>query len=786
MSDETKNELKKCRASRNKENVVHHEYSKVLDPKERKRIRERARCATQTKEQRTLRNMKPCQKSARENYRIRQQDKLSQDSIAIENPNFTPELVWSSTDAQAPTGSLFSSEHMVIPELIPTPFVPTPSVTEDVETKKPTKSPRRQRHLCTVPATNSDKMTKGVDVGKQHETSSTITTNEDADETVLFKEDDDDEEGYLFAGQDGESGEDIEIDETQDAFTVNPDVPDLYDKVYSNITEETHLLSTVADCDYCKAKKFQYEPPGFCCCNGQINLAAFETPLWESADADARHFRDNIRFFNGHFSFTSLYCCLDSMTTNMDCGIYTFCAHGMMYHNVRSFGREAGAEHKNLELYFYDDDPSLEHRYCKCRQQQCEKDKAVIKQLVEILMGNPYSEHLRSMGHVDNIEDYHNALNLDQTLNQKLYNAPITSEVAAIWIEGSERQGQFSNSVMLHGKDRSSHGIRSYHGCYDALSYPLFFPKGELGWHANIPKSNVSMDEVDSYCDQHRRSDANNDDIERPSHLCVSVRDYYCYRFQICPSIFNPILHGKRLFQQFAVDTYIKIESSHLDFIRKNQDRLRADLYKGLVDSLHEGENRADKIGKRTVMSTSFIGGPRDMRRRYMDAMALVRKFGKPDIFLTMTCNPNWDEITRELLPMQSPQDRPDLVVLMFLAKLEELKKRLTKHHILGKIRAYVYVVEFQKRGLPHVHFLLIMQRKYKLTCPDQYDLLISDEIPDKKKYPELYKMVIKHMMHGPCGLLNPKCPCTKGRASCKNHYPRAFSNANALNYFGF
>ncbi|ONL99141.1 Helicase [Zea mays] len=752
MSDETKNELKKRRASHNKENVVHHEYSKVLDPKERKRIRERARCATQTKEQRTLRNMKPFQKRARENYRIRQQVMLSKDSIAIENPTFTPELVWSSTDAEAPTGSLFSSELMAIPELIPTPFVPTPSVTEDVETKKLTKSPRRQRHLCTVPATNSDKMTEGVDVGKQHLTSSTITTNEDADETVLFKKDDDDEEGYLFAGQDGESGEDIEIDETQDAFTVNPDVPDLYDKVYSNIPKETHLLSTVADCDYCKAKKFQYEPPGFCCRNGQINLAAFETPLqlrrlWEFSDADARHFRDNIRFFNGHFSFTSMYCCLDSMTTNMDCGIYTFRAHGMMYHNVRSFGREVGAEHKHLELYFYDDDPSLEHRYRKCRQQQFEKDKVVIKQLVEILKGNPYSEHLRSMGHVDNIEDYHIALNLDQTLNQKLYNSPITSEVAAIWIEGSERRGQFSNSVMLHGKDRSSHGIRSYHGCYDALSYPLFFPKGELGWHANIPKSNVSMDEVDAYRDQHRRSDANNDDTERPSHLCVSVPDYYCYRFQICPSIFNPILHGKQLFQQFAVDTYIKIESSRLDFICKNQDRLRADLYKGLVDSLHEGENRADKIGKRTVLSTSFIGGPRDMRRRYMDAMAL---------------------------------DRPDLVVRIFHAKLEELKKRLTKHHILGKIRAYVYVMEFQKRGLPHVHFLLIMQRKYKLTCPDQYDHLISAEIPDKKKYPELYKMVIKHMMHGPCGLLNPKCPCTKGRASCENHYPRAFSNATS------
>eukprot|EP00267_Zea_mays_P045089 XP_020397329.1 uncharacterized protein LOC109941209 [Zea mays] len=467
------------------------------------------------------------------------------------------------------------------------------------------------------------------------------------------------------------------------------------------------------------------------------------------------------------------------MTTNVrDSGIYTFRAQGMMYHNIKSFGKEGGSEHKHLELYFYDDDPSLEHRYRKCREEQLQKDKDVIKQIVGILHGNPYSEHLRSMGHVENLDDYHIALNLDQTLNQKTYNTPLTSEVAVVWIEGSERRGQFSKSVMLHGKDRSSHGIRSYHGCYDALSYPLFFPKGELGWHANIPKLflctlrflhiinysfNITHFSILAYA-------------ESPTHLCVSVRDYYCYKFQIRPGVFNPILHGKRLFQQFAVDTYIKIESSRLDFIRKNQDRLRADLYQGLVDSMLDGDIRAEKVGKRTVLSTSFIGGPRDMKRRYMDAMALVRKFGKPDIFLTMTCNPNWDEIRRELLPGQTPQDRPDLVVRVFHAKLQELKHRLTKQDILGKVRAYVYVVEFQKRGLPHAHFLLIMQRKYKLTCPEQYDLLISAEIPHNK-YPELRKMVIKHMMHGPCGSLNPNCPCTKGHVSCKNHYPRPFSD---------
>jgi hypothetical protein len=43
------------------------------------------------------------------------------------------------------------------------------------------------------------------------------------------------------------------------------------------------------------------------------------------------------------------------------------------------------------------------------------------------------------------------------------------------------------------------------------------------------------------------------------------------------------------------------------------------------------------------------------------------------------------------------------------------------------------------------------------------------------KKCTELRKMVIKHMMHGPCGSLNPNCPCTKGCSSCKNHYPQPF-----------
>jgi hypothetical protein len=69
---------------------------------------------------------------------------LAQDSIAIENPKFTSELVWSSAVSQAPTGSISSSKDMVISELSATPFVSASSQTEDVERDKMTQSPRRQ------------------------------------------------------------------------------------------------------------------------------------------------------------------------------------------------------------------------------------------------------------------------------------------------------------------------------------------------------------------------------------------------------------------------------------------------------------------------------------------------------------------------------------------------------------------------------------------------------------------------------------------------------------------
>jgi hypothetical protein len=116
--------------------------------------------------------------------------------------------------------------------------------------------------------------------------------------------------------------------------------------------------------------------------------------------------------------------------------------------------------------------------------------------ITDVLRENPYSEQFRSLGQAQNLEDYRIILNLDQRLDQRVYNAPITSEVAAVWIEGNERRNTFDKNIILHGKNNEIQGIRSYHGCYDPLSYPIFFPRGELGWHPDIPKVDVQMEDV--------------------------------------------------------------------------------------------------------------------------------------------------------------------------------------------------------------------------------------------------------------------------------------------------
>ena len=115
----------------------------------------------------------------------------------------------------------------------------------------------------------------------------------------------------------------------------------------------------------------------------------------------------------------------------------------------------------------------------------------------------------------------------------------------------------------------------------------------------------------------------------------------------------------------------------------------------------------------------------------FQDSMAITRYYQHPDIFLTMTANPNWPEIKEALLPNQKPIDRPDLVARVFELKRRALMKKIKMKKIFGDNVAHVFTVEFQKRGLPHMHALLFLRGLDKIRTCCQVDNMVYAEFSD-------------------------------------------------------
>ena len=151
--------------------------------------------------------------------------------------------------------------------------------------------------------------------------------------------------------------------------------------------------------------------------------------------------------------------------------------------------------------------------------------------------------------------------------------------------------------------------------------------------------------------------------------------------------------------------------------------------------------------------------------------MSIVQHNGKPDFFITFTCNPKWKEITQALLPHQAASDRPDIVACVFKLKLCAFLNDIyfTSNPILGRMVAMIYVIERQKRGPPHAHILTICAGSNKLHSPEDYDNFVCAEIPDRNMHPELHRIVTSFMIHGPCGSANLSSPCMVDGKCTKN-----------------
>ncbi|XP_076063445.1 uncharacterized protein LOC143038309 [Oratosquilla oratoria] len=226
------------------------------------------------------------------------------------------------------------------------------------------------------------------------------------------------------------------------------------------------------------------------------------------------------------------------------------------------------------------------------------------------------------------------------------------------------------------------------------------------------------------------------------------MQEFYAYRLAIRGG-FSPIHSGGKLFQQYIVDAYVKVEGCRLKFIAENQAQLRVVMYSGLMDHLARNNENEDP-GVPVILPSSFTGSPRNMQQCYQDAMAIVCKYGRPDLFITYTCNPKCREVTENLQPHETAQNRPDLLARVFKQHLNELMIDIKDRHVLGVPIAAIHVIEFQKRGLPHCHMLIMLREEDKIRTKEQIDNIVSAELPSEHD-PELRELVKKLMIHGLC-----------------------------------
>jgi len=232
---------------------------------------------------------------------------------------------------------------------------------------------------------------------------------------------------------------------------------------------------------------------------------------------------------------------------------------------------------------------------------------------------------------------------------------------------------------------------------------------------------------------------------------------------------------------------WVSTDQNRLRWIETHQPQLRAALYSGLEDAAGHGEMDIDldDVGHRVVLPSSYIGGPRYMNQRFQDAIALARYYHGFDLFVTFTTNALWPEITNALLPNQTATDHPDLTVRIFNMYKMLLINELTKDNVFGSTLGYVHTIEFQKRGLPHMHLLLSLAPRFHPTTPEQVDTIIRATWPDPETEPRLFSIVKRCMVHGPCGQWKADAPCMKD-GKCSKGFPKPFQAETVMSQNGY
>lgn len=146
------------------------------------------------------------------------------------------------------------------------------------------------------------------------------------------------------------------------------------------------------------------------------------------------------------------------------------------------------------------------------------------------------------------------------------YNRATASEIAAAFIsENGAPPGKIAFVIHSKSENHPMTTISSLNPHSDPMAYPLLFPYGDSTWRPGMAHDSVHATAVRN---------------------ATTQLQFYCYRLAIRDDF--SLLHSSgKLFQQYIVNAYVKIESARVAYIRSHQKEIRAETYKGLMDFLY-------------------------------------------------------------------------------------------------------------------------------------------------------------------------------------------------------
>ena len=495
-----------------------------------------------------------------------------------------------------------------------------------------------------------------------------------------------------------------------------------------------HIGDMDCVCPHCHSRSWRDESVN-CCASGAILLPNFpDTPVGLSEVMHTSHFRSNIRKYNMALAMASV----GHQNISLPDGMFTL--GGKTFHRVGSLLPDAPSPHAFAQIFMLDTEEASDRRISAMGRGAAHDAlrPVVLSQLHNWLMQhNPWVRQFVSAAR--------------SNLPRLVWRS--SDDIATMQMGALVAQPGSKRDIVIERQDRSLQFIHDGHALYHPLAYPLLFPFGTPGWHDQLSV---------------RSADFRDD---RRVTLTEWGRYYLMHRDNV-----SHWQRCERLTMEFFCDVWAQVEARNAFFHRSpaQQAAYRAARVAAVEDQLKSGIP-ASEIGQPVIrLPSSFVGSARFYQQLYLDAMALPKKFGKPDLFLTFTCNPDWPEIRAALPPGSHWKFHSDIIARVFALKLQALIDDIQSGQIFGPARAYVFRVEWQARGLPHVHMLIILLDK--ILSGRHIDAVISAELPDAAEDPDLSALVIKHMLHPQCDV-NHHHGCRRDKdgklCDCERRFPK-------------